>query len=189
MAQNPLSDAQLASLVREAQEGSAEAFGKVYEHFFDAVYRYCAFHLPPEAAEDTVADIFVRAWENLHRYVSRRDIPFGAWLFRIARHKVIDVYRARRDTGEVPEHLEDRDPLNRADAAYILRQRVSAVRHGLEQLPQRYRDVLLLSFMADLPHREIARTLKLTEGGVRILKMRALRKLESLLPPDMCSLA
>ena len=92
----------LESLVRQAQEGDATAFGRVYDHFFPQVYRYAAFRCPQEIAEDLVADIFVKAWEKLHTYRLRTGIPFGAWLFRIARHTVIDVYRTQRGFEEVP---------------------------------------------------------------------------------------
>jgi RNA polymerase sigma-70 factor (ECF subfamily) len=185
MGKNPFTEEEIVSLVSQSQEGSSEAFGKLYEHFFDAVYRYCAFHLPSEMAEDTVAEIFVRAWENLHRYKPRHGIPFAAWLFRIARHRVIDVYRARRDIEELSDEIADHDPLNNTEAGLERSETIRTVRQCLMQLPARHREILLLSFMADMPHNEIARTLKMTEGGVRVLKMRALRGLKKLLPPDI----
>lgn len=175
----------IRALVARAQEGETEAFGKVYEHFFDQVYRYAAFHLPGELAEDATAEVFVKAWEKLHKYKVRDSIPFAAWLFRIARHKVIDIYRARRVYDEVPENVSDPDVLNRAESDMERGEVIRSVRAAMEKLPRRYREVLLLSFVSDLPHSAIARVLKMTEGGVRILKMRALRKLETLLPKDL----
>jgi DNA-binding CsgD family transcriptional regulator len=59
------------------------------------------------------------------------------------------------------------------------------VREAMGRLPDRYRDILLLTYVSELPYSEVARVLKMTEGGVRILKLRALRKLETLLPPEM----
>ena len=180
-----LDEQQIRALVTRAQEGETEAFGKVYEHFFDQVYRYAAFHLPGELAEDAVAEIFVKAWEKMHKYKVRKEIPFAAWLFRIARHKVIDVYRSRRVYAEVPEEVSDPDVLNRAESRTERQEMIRMVRAAMEKLPRRYREVLLLSFVSDLPHSAIARVLRMTEGGVRILKMRALRKLETLLPSDL----
>ena len=94
---NPLSqeESDIQELVRKAQKGDTEAFGKVYDHYFAPVYRYTAFRLPSDMVEDLVADIFVQAWEKLHTYAERKNISFGAWLFRIARHKVIDTYRSQ----------------------------------------------------------------------------------------------
>ena len=56
---------------------------------------------------------------------------------------------------------------------------------AIDQLPDRYREILMLSFMAELPHSEIARVLHMTEGAVRILKHRALKKLEQHLPENI----
>jgi RNA polymerase sigma factor (sigma-70 family) len=85
----------------------------------------------------------------------------------------------------MPEHIPDTDHFNRAEARVERKDMLRIVRHAVDRLPRRYREVLLLAFLSELPNNEIARVLRMTEGGVRILKMRALRKLEALLPPDM----
>lgn len=178
------SDADILALVRQAQEGDVGAFEKLYQHFFVQVYRYAAFRLPREVAEDTVADIFVKAWEKLHRYKERRGVPFGAWLFRIARYAVIDVYRSQRGFAEVPDDLPDTDPLNHPSRTVEQKELLRVVRAALAALPRRYREVLILTFIAELPHSEVARVLRRTPGSVRVLKLRALRRLEALLPPE-----
>ncbi len=180
-----IDDGRLKTLVRQAQEGNRAAFGEVYDLCFASVYRYVAFRLPPEAAEDVAADIFVKAWEKLGSYKPQESVPFLAWLFRIARHAVIDVYRKDRRFEEMPEDVLDEDELNRADTALQRKATILAVRHAVNQLPSRYREVLMLSFIGGLPGNAVARILQTSEGGVRVLKLRALRKLESLLPPDL----
>lgn len=179
-----LGEAQLQALVRKAQEGDTQAFAALYDHFFPQVYRYAAFRFQKEMAEDLVADIFVKVWEKLHTYQERKGIPFAAWLFRIARYEVIDAYRSRRGTEEVPDDVLDPDEMNHADDGIRRAEKLKMVRDAMDQLPQRYRDILQLAYMADLPHSEIARTLGMREGAVRVLKFRALEKLEQLLPPD-----
>lgn len=175
----------LLVLVQRSQDGDTEAFGKIYDLFFLQVYRYTAFRVPQEIAEDLVADIFVKAWEKLHTYKARKNIPFGAWLFRIARHTVIDAYRTHRGFEEVSESLVDPDTLNRADSKVHRDDLLRIVNKALDALPGRYREILLLSYMAELPHSEIARVLHMTEGAVRILKFRALKRLEQALPKDV----
>lgn len=181
----PLTEAELQELVKQAQEGDTDAFGRIYDHFFVQVYRYCSFRLPKEMAEDTTADIFVKAWEKLHTYKIQKSVPFGAWLFRIARHSVIDMYRTQRGFEEIPETLPDTDHFNRAETRMERKDTLRIVRTALDSLPRRYRDVLLLTYVSELPYSEVARVLRISEGGVRILKMRALRKLEGILPPDV----
>ncbi|NOS67823.1 MAG: RNA polymerase sigma factor [Candidatus Peribacteraceae bacterium] len=180
-----LPEEELQRLVMLAQDGDTEAFEKLYLQFFLPIYRYTAFRVDAAVAEDIVADVFVKAWEKLHKYKPQKGIPFGAWLFRIARHTVIDSYRKDRDFEEVSEDLADPDALNRADTETRTSDVLRIVRHALDQLPRRYKEILILSYIAELPHHEVARVLRMTEGGVRILKFRALRKLEALLPPDI----
>jgi RNA polymerase sigma-70 factor, ECF subfamily len=175
---------EIRDLVRKAQDGDTDAFEKIYDHLFLPVYRYAAFRLPKEVAEDTVADVFVKAWEKLHTYKTHRNVPFSAWLFRIARHAVIDVYRTQRGFEEVPETLEDPDEHNRADTSVKQGDLLRVVRKAFFKLPRRYREVLLLIYVSELSHKEASKVLRLTEGGVRILKMRALKKLEEFLPPE-----
>ena len=181
----PIEDGELKELVARAQDGDTEAFGQIYDRFFTPIYRYTAFRLASDVAEDVTADIFLKAWEKLHTYKIHRGVPFGAWLFRIARHSVIDAYRRHRGFEEISDTIADPDAFNRADTQTHRNDALRIVRGAIAQLPRRYREILLLSFVSELPHNEIARVLHMTEGGVRILKLRALRKLESLLPPEM----
>lgn len=178
------SNDEILILVLQAQDGDTESFGKVYDHFFTPVYRYVSFRVPSELTEDLVADIFVKAWEKLHSYKPQKGVPFGAWLFRIARHTVIDHYRSNRELEEVPEEIIDTDQWNSADNATKRSDLLKTVRSAMDELPKRYQEILTLSYIAELPTFEVARVLKMTEGGVRILKMRALRKLQEYLPPE-----
>lgn len=180
----PTEDGELRELVRKSQEGDTDAFGELFERFFDPIYRYCAFRLPREIAEDTAAEIFVKAWEKIYTYKPHKGVPFGAWLFRIARHSVIDSYRTHRGFDEISEGLVDPDQFNLANTRLERNDTLRVVRQAMDQLPKRYREVLLLTFVSELPYSEVARVLRMSEGGVRILKLRALRKLESLLPPE-----
>ncbi len=175
---------ELKELAKRAQDGDTEAFGKIYDAFLTPVYRYVVFRFPQELAEDLVADIFVKAWEKIHTYKAYAGIPFSAWLFRIARHSVIDAYRSQRGFEELTEDFIDddvgNDPKTRTERALS----ITTVRAALEKLPKDYRDVILLHYVAGLGHGEVANAMRMTEGYVRILKFRALKKLETLLPKD-----
>lgn len=184
MEQN-IDENQLRELIRQAQQGDTEAFGKIYDSYFESVYRFVAFRLPEEQVEDVVADIFVKTWEKLHTYRVRKKIPFGAWIFRIARHTVVDTYRKHREHEQMPETIEDQDRYNRAESRVKQKHLMHTMRSAMDKLPSRYRDVLQLSYMAELPHSEVARVMRITEGSVRILKHRALKKLEQFLPHDV----
>lgn len=173
---------ELAALVVRSQDGDTEAFGKIYDAFLTPVYRYVVFRFPEDLAEDLVADVFVKAWEKLHTYRAMSGIPFSAWLFRIARHAVIDAYRSQRGFEELSEDLVDENRDNDPKARVERTLSIATVRAAIEQLPKDYRDVLLMHYVAGLGHSEVATALSMTEGYVRIIKFRALKKLETLLP-------
>src|SRR4051812_22774895 len=103
MSTQPLSPEELKALVAKAQQGDTEAFGKIYDTFLTPVYRYVVFRFPEDLAEDLVADIFVKAWEKISSYKPYKAVPFSAWLFRIARHSVIDAYRNQRGFEEISD--------------------------------------------------------------------------------------
>lgn len=175
----------LQRLIEKAQDGDTEAFAKIYDEYLTPVYRYVVFRFPADLAEDVVADIFVKAWEKLHTYSPQKNVPFGAWLFRIARHTVIDAYRKTRGFDEIPENLPDLDKKNlantRAEQGFVMR----TVRKALNQLPKKHRETLLLSYVSQLNTQEIAQSLRMSEGSVRITRFRALKKLDELLPPEI----
>ena len=184
MATQPIPAEELKALVKRAQDGDTEAFGKIYDAYLTPIYRYVVFRFPQELAEDLVADIFVKAWEKLHSYRPVANVPFSAWLFRIARHVVVDAYRGQRGFEEISEDIVDEDA--HSDPKHQTERRLSmvTVRGALGKIPRYYREILLLHYVSGLSHSEIARSLRITEGGVRILKFRALKKLEALLPKD-----
>ena len=182
MTDSQLPPEKLQELVTQSQDGDAAAFGQIYDAYLTPIYRYVVFRYPAELAEDLVADVFVKAWEKLHTYKPRSGVPFSAWLFRIARHTLIDAYRAHRGFEELNEDMVDDNERTQPAAKTEQSLSISRVRSALNQLPRTYREVLLLHFVAGLGHGEIAQALWRTEGSVRILKMRALKKLQSLLP-------
>ena len=90
-----LDDAAIERLVGDAQAGDAWAFGCLFDHYHLPVYRYVASRVRrPSDAEDLTQLVFVKALEALPRYEAR-GIPFGGWLFRLARNAIIDQVRTR----------------------------------------------------------------------------------------------
>lgn len=183
-APQPIPLEELKVLVERAQGGDTDAFGKIYDAFLTPIYRYVVFRFPEDLAEDLVADIFVKVWEKLHTYKVYAGVPFSAWLFRIARYAVIDAYRSNRGFEELNDEHVDEDVEN--DPAHRMQRSLSVaqVRAALNQLPKDYHDVLLMHYVVGMSHSEVASALRMTEGYVRILKFRGLKKLQNLLPPD-----
>jgi RNA polymerase sigma-70 factor (ECF subfamily) len=167
-------------LLRAAQAGDADAFGRLYERYFDAVYGYLAFHLgTADEAEDVAGQVFVRALEALPRY-RWTGVPFRAWLFRIAHNLVVDVRRrrARRPVAPLIDVYADDHPL--ADPAAWLAEKGAreALLAAVDGLTAAQRQVIVLKFGAGMSNAEVAVALGRTAGAVKALQHAALRSLQ-----------
>src|SRR3954470_20882467 len=92
-----MDDETLDRLVAEAQGGNPEACGRIFDEYVGPIHRFIASRVDrPSDAEDLTQLLFVKALEALPRYEAR-GIPFGGWLFRLARNAIIDQVRTRRD--------------------------------------------------------------------------------------------
>lgn len=170
-----------AKLVQQAQAGNSESFAVLYQAYIQAVHRFVLLRVGEAAlAEDITADIFTRAIDGLPRY-SNRGLPFGAWLFRIARDRVIDYYRqsARRPTAILNDGLASDlpNPGTLAESAEM----VAALQVALEQLTDEQRDVIQFRFMEDWSLEETARAMNKSANAIKALQHRALNTLNRLM--------
>ena len=162
-------------MVDLAKSGDGEAFARLYEAYFDRVYRFIFFRVTDaQIAEDLASQVFLKAWEHLQRY--NPDGPFLAWLYAIARNAVIDNYRTRKKTvslDEAPIATRD-DKLDDRMQSEFEKQSLQA---AIQRLTPEQQEVITLSFIAQYDTAEIARHMGKSEGAIRALQMRALQAL------------
>ena len=160
--------------MREAKAGDAWAFGRIFDHYHLSIHRYIASRVHrPADAEDLTQLVFVKALEALPRYEAR-GVPFGGWLFRLARNVVIDHLRTNREHVDLDELLER--PGNEAspEAQAIARDQMDTVAAALAELTDEQRDAIALRFFAGLSAREAAVVMDKQEGTVRGIQFRAI---------------
>jgi RNA polymerase sigma-70 factor, ECF subfamily len=168
-----------SALIRQAREGSREAFGMLYERHRATIARYVAARIRDASdSEDLTEAIFESAWRAMGRY-REQGVPFLAWLYRLAHNRVVDHYRALRPTvtliPEVHESIEDTGaPLDlNIDSADLLR--------ALHALTADQRDVIVLRFIQGMSGREVAQAMDKREDAIRALQFRALATLRRIL--------
>jgi RNA polymerase sigma-70 factor (ECF subfamily) len=163
-------------LIRAAQRGNEQAFGELYNAYVHHVYRYVMYRVNnTETAQDLTADVFLRAVEGLARYVDRQ-VPFLAWLYRIAHARVVDHYRRTQRVG-TEENIDsvevkvDED----LDTDLMLNYRQQKLREALNKLPGEQRQVLLMRFIEGYDIQQTADALGKTIGAVKMIQRRALQ--------------
>jgi len=170
-------DEAIGRLVAAAKLGDPEAFGALFDHYYAPVYRYVAARVGrPSDAEDLAQLVFVKALEALPRY-EVRGVPFGGWLFRLARNVVIDHIRTRREHVALDLAIErSTDEAGPGELA-ALRQELDSVARALTRLTPEQREAIELRFFAGLSAREAAEAMGRQEGTIRGLQFRAIAAL------------
>ncbi len=167
----------LDRLVQDAQRGDPAAFGQIFDEFHGPIYRFIASRVGrPSDAEDLTQLVFVKALEALPRYQAR-GVPFGGWLFRLARNATIDHIRTRRDHDELGEATDGHTDESSPETLAILRTDLDAMAMAIRQLTPDQREVIALRFFAGLSSREAADLMGRQEGTIRGLQFRAIAAL------------
>ena len=180
------SDEELAAA---AQAGDLRAYEELVQRYQRFVFRvlWSRTASSREDVEDLAQDTFVRAWERLDTYDTSR--PFKSWIARIASNTAIDRYRSdsrRPATSELTEIQEtvaggDPDPA----AATIGNERQHHLLSRLKELPEHYREVVVLRFIEDQSYEEIAAALDLPLGSVKTRIFRGRELLKQRIDPEL----
>jgi RNA polymerase sigma-70 factor (ECF subfamily) len=170
----------LESLLEDAKSGKDAAFSKLYELYFDKIYRFAFYRVShKEVAEDITEEVFIRAFTSLSSL--DKASSFESWLYQIARNRIIDYYRAKKqllplddleNTLEYETNIIDSVNLQFDQKIFL---------KVLRELPADQQTIIRLKFYEDLSNTEIADMTGKTEGAIRVLQHRALTKLKELI--------
>ena len=185
MAQNELDNEQKSNIeqwVKEAQSGNWQSFSKLYEHFVDKVYKYNYYKVSSQdEAFDLTETVFLKVWDNLKSYKPKAGSSFGSWVFRIAHNLLVDHYRLKKETVELtdihPDKREEASPLHKTEETL----RKETLKQAMSKLKDIYKEVLTHSYLNELSNSEVAELMNKSEGGLRVLKFRALQELKKIL--------
>jgi len=168
-------NSQLQTLATAAQEGDEGAFGQIFDLMSDPIFRFVAARLNDrEAARDIVSQVFLEAWKSLPRYNPK--LPFRAWLYTIAKYRLIDHYRAHHSTVSL-EAVTDRAGVTDLSAENETASEVDSMLMVLSTLPELYQTVIRLKYLSELDYSEIAKITGKSENSLRVIVKRGLDKL------------
>ncbi|MFE9648001.1 ECF subfamily RNA polymerase sigma factor, BldN family [Streptomyces sp. NPDC006365] len=188
-ARRPAADsdsARMLDLVERAQDGEAEAFGRLYDQYSDTVYRYIYYRVGSKAtAEDLTSETFLRALRRIGTFTWQgRD--FGAWLVTIARNLVADHFKSSRFRLEVTtgEMLDANEVARSPEDSVLESLSNAALLDAVRRLNPQQQECVTLRFLQGLSVAETARVMGKNEGAIKTLQYRAVRTLARLLPDD-----
>jgi len=171
---------ELIDLAIQFKKGDKEAFSQLYDLFADRLYKFIYFKVNLEDVEDITELTFLKAWTKKHTYNPKKS-SISSWLYTIARNTVIDHYRTQKLVEELD--IREADPKKVADPKQITEDGLNSsfLKTAINDLSKDYRDLVILRFIDDLSYKEIASILGKTEGSIRIMQFRAVRKLKAIL--------
>ena len=174
-----------------AAKKDIEAFGKLYDKYYDAIARYI-YHrtLDRTVTEDLTANTFLSAFTHMGRFRWKR-ISFGAWLYRIATNEVRMYYRKRGKSPTLSIQTDNQADLPvisglqttepSASEKLISDEQYAQLHQAILQIKPTYQAIIILRFFDQKSVPEIAEITGMRQGTIKSQIHRALKHLEAIL--------
>lgn len=169
-------------LARVASSRDREAFSSLFDHFAPRVKSFMMRKgSSAEQAEDLVQETMISVWSKANLYAPDRG-SVSTWIFTIARNLRIDRLRRERTSqfSDIDDFDAPSDDVAQDDALGRL-QEDGFVARALAQIPPEQRELLILSYVEDLPQSEIAARLQIPLGTVKSRMRLAYRRMKKML--------
>ena len=169
-------DALVNKRIKEVLKGDQNAFAEIVELYQDKLYRVCYRMLGNKhEAEDIAQEAFVRAFVNIHTFDTNR--KFSTWLYRIGTNLCIDRIRKKKPDYFLDAEVAGAEGLNMysqiastdelPEDEVLKMEMQERVQYEISRLPDKYRAVIVLKYMEDLPLQEISDILDMPLGTVK----------------------
>ncbi len=176
-------------LIKKAQK-DPEVFAKLYDEYYSKIFGYILKRVANfEIAQDITSETFFKALRNLWQF-RWRNIPFSAWLYRVASNEIANYFRKNRylvsleilrdEQGFEPvaihnpetEFLEAQEKLKQHQDFLMIQEKIS-------KLPIKEQEVITLRFFEKKKIKEISEILGKKQGTIKSLLHRGLEKLKN----------
>lgn len=169
-------------LIKEAITGKSASFGSLYDHYQPIVYRFIYLKVSHrEEAEDLTHQVFLSAWQNISGFKIKKDASFIGWLYQISRNKVIDHYRVKKPTIDIDAIADPPEIKKSSEEKMDFRIEIKMIKNAIPLLNEIEQDVVIMRFVEDLASKEVAEILNKSEGLIRLIQHRAIKKLKDIL--------
>jgi RNA polymerase sigma-70 factor (ECF subfamily) len=164
-------------LIQHFKNGRKDVFDLLYYRHLPKVYKRVRYVIPENDVEDVTQDIFIAALNSLPSF--RGDAKFSTWLRTLTNHKVAEFYRKRTRKQEPPlSPLSDASTHMTGSTSKTMEERIYLQR-ALQDLPENYKEIILLRFAEDLQFNEIAEMTNQSLEATKSLFRRAIAALRT----------
>jgi RNA polymerase sigma-70 factor (ECF subfamily) len=172
-----ISSASDEQLIRSIKRGETESFGIIVERYWDMVFAFALSKIDNAAdAEDIAQESFLKAYCELHRL--RHPYRFAGWLSKITAQQCVNHIR-KHTRKKIASSYINYDADASAQVALfssnpgLTNEQVHFVRQTISKLPEKFRNVIIMRFVAGLSAAQIAEKLGKHHGAIRVRLHRA----------------
>lgn len=163
--------------MEKVQPSDNQGFVAYYDRLSRRIYEFVYYRVSHrQTAEDLTSEIFLKAFQNW------QDGQADAWIFTIARNRVIDFYRSRRDMIDI-ESVFDLTVEQDIGLDIDQRAKMERIRSQMSFLTPLQRQILIMRVWDELSYEEIADILGKSEGSVKMAFSRSVKTLKENIGP------
>ena len=181
-------------LLIENAKSDPESFGKLYDKYYDQIYRFCLHRTANiDVAQDITSEIFTKVLKKLWMF-RWKNVAFSAWLFKIANNEINSFYRKNRqsfvDINDYSEKISDDEKvadfkLNAEEKELSEKRTFLSLHNSIKKLDLKYQEVIVLRYFEDKQIKEISEILGKSEGTIKSLLHRSIKNLKKLINPSI----
>jgi len=170
--QNSEANDKIEELIEKAKVGDVHAFREIVIEYQSYAYALALRFLYDECdAEDVVQESFVRIWNHLHDFDSKK--KFTTWMYTIIVHLCYDKAKSNKRRNRIFERFnKDTSELHQSgtfpiEEEYIAKETLSLIQYLADGLSEKQRMIFLLRDMQDLSIEEVSAMTGLSASSIK----------------------
>ena len=167
-------------LIKEILEGNLSSFNILMQKYERYVYTIAfGFGKNQDNALDITQNVFTKVYQKLSSF--RKESSFKSWIAKISYNEGVNWVRTNQKSMDHETFIEDNSnlvPVISQEDEFLAKENKSALIRSLYALNTRHRLAVVLRYFEDQSIKEIASTLDCSEGVVKNILFRSLKKLK-----------
>ena len=173
----------MSTLVDKILSGDSQSVVSLYKEYSPKLLRFLVNQLPTtEDAQEIVNDVFLEAIDSLH--LLRKDENLSAWLYKIARNKMVDYYRKKKIKSLILSQIPYLDivsqEIHQPEFQFEKNRIKDKIEATLHQLSEKYQKILRMHYEDHIPVKQLALEFNLSCKATESLLYRARKEFQNI---------